>query len=234
MQVLMNQPVSYGSGMASQKMMQVCNCYIGMFKIPHTDRVVYDRQNKQDCDEIMATNQMARDALPVHLRPAHFGNLKETSLSETIGLCNKRAKLFRDFNRRLEHAGGGSFWNLFTTKMKDVPNCDEQGNFQPFQCNRYRSQCWCVSRYGFEIPGSRQNQAGLFTFTNLQLNCYNHAQGQFDPLAPQSYETPPVSNVQKQQNFLGVFGAEMAPRQDQAEAAPLRDAFGRNVAFFGK
>ena len=60
-----------GQGAAYQRKMQVCTCFIGMFKIPHTETTVYDGQ-KPDCNEIMEKNQAARMALPENLRPADW------------------------------------------------------------------------------------------------------------------------------------------------------------------
>ena len=60
-----------GQGAAHQRMMRVCTCYIGMFKIPHTERTVYDEE-RPDCDEILRNNQSARMAIPEKLRPKEW------------------------------------------------------------------------------------------------------------------------------------------------------------------
>ncbi|XP_061600781.1 nidogen-1 isoform X2 [Cololabis saira] len=36
-----------------------------------------------------------------------------------------------------------------------IPSCDENGDYEPMQCDRSTGQCWCVDLYGREIPGSR-------------------------------------------------------------------------------
>jgi len=242
MNLLMNQPVALGYGGADQRMMQVCSCYIGMFKIPHTEKPVYDGEGKPDCDRVMATNNLARSAIPVNLRPPGFGDNPIVSNMDSTseqGLCMQKQKLYLFYNTNLEQAGGGNLWNIFSSKMKDVPNCDEHGNFAPFQCNRRRSQCWCVTRYGMELPGSRQNQAGMFTYSNLELSCYNNAQGRYDPLAPVNYDViqkrvdRPVYREPTSESFLGLFGSSMQAQQERDDQAPLRDAFGGNANTWG-
>jgi hypothetical protein len=61
-----------GHGAAHQRKMKVCTCFIGMFKIPHTEKTVYDDDERPDCDEIMRNNQAARLALPENLRPKYW------------------------------------------------------------------------------------------------------------------------------------------------------------------
>ena len=61
-----------GHGAAHQRKMKVCTCYIGMFKIPHTETTIYDDDERPDCDEIMKNNQAARLALPDNLRPKYW------------------------------------------------------------------------------------------------------------------------------------------------------------------
>ena len=117
MDVLMSQPVAMGYGGADQRMLQVCSCHIGVFKIPHTEKPVYDGMEKPDCNEIMATNNLARSALPVNLRPPNFGNDPIVSNSDTGGLCHQKQKLFMYYNANLQQAGGGSFWNMFSSQM---------------------------------------------------------------------------------------------------------------------
>ncbi|XP_005795282.1 nidogen-1 [Xiphophorus maculatus] len=36
-----------------------------------------------------------------------------------------------------------------------IPECDENGDYQPVQCFGSTGQCWCVDRNGQEIPGTR-------------------------------------------------------------------------------
>ncbi|XP_066270065.1 uncharacterized protein [Branchiostoma lanceolatum] len=36
-----------------------------------------------------------------------------------------------------------------------VPECDEDGEFEPTQCDGNSGECWCVNRAGREIPGTR-------------------------------------------------------------------------------
>lgn len=35
------------------------------------------------------------------------------------------------------------------------PRCDDNGFFVPLQCEPNISQCWCVGKWGNEVPGSR-------------------------------------------------------------------------------
>ena len=114
---LMSQPVAFGNGRADQKMMQICNCFIGMYKIPHTEKAVYNGQGKPDCDRIMATNNMARSALPVNLRPPDFGPTAIKSENVKNGLCHKTQELYLYYNSNLERVGGGNIWNIFSSKM---------------------------------------------------------------------------------------------------------------------
>uniref|UniRef100_A0A4W3IF98 Nidogen 2 n=1 Tax=Callorhinchus milii TaxID=7868 RepID=A0A4W3IF98_CALMI len=37
-----------------------------------------------------------------------------------------------------------------------IPQCDEHGNFRPVQCHTNRNQCWCVDKWGREVPGTRK------------------------------------------------------------------------------
>ncbi|XP_029454190.1 nidogen-2 [Rhinatrema bivittatum] len=36
-----------------------------------------------------------------------------------------------------------------------IPQCDDQGNYQPLQCHSSTGHCWCVDAAGQEIPGTR-------------------------------------------------------------------------------
>uniref|UniRef100_A0A9J8ATW5 Testican-2 n=1 Tax=Cyprinus carpio carpio TaxID=630221 RepID=A0A9J8ATW5_CYPCA len=36
-----------------------------------------------------------------------------------------------------------------------IPSCDEDGYYRKLQCDRSRSECWCVDPHGAEAPGSR-------------------------------------------------------------------------------
>ncbi|KAM6916387.1 nidogen-1 isoform 2-T2 [Xenentodon cancila] len=36
-----------------------------------------------------------------------------------------------------------------------IPSCDENGNYEPMQCDGSTGHCWCVDLYGREIPGSQ-------------------------------------------------------------------------------
>ncbi|XP_078262824.1 uncharacterized protein nid2a isoform X2 [Rhinoraja longicauda] len=36
-----------------------------------------------------------------------------------------------------------------------VPQCDEEGNFRPMQCQSSTGHCWCVYENGQEVPGTR-------------------------------------------------------------------------------
>ncbi|WP_395241727.1 thyroglobulin type-1 repeat-containing protein, partial [Salmonella sp. s51933] len=43
---------------------------------------------------------------------------------------------------------------LFTPVMKKfAPKCDEDGFYQPLQCNK--GKCWCVDRFNQEVEGTR-------------------------------------------------------------------------------
>ncbi|XP_030070577.1 nidogen-2 isoform X2 [Microcaecilia unicolor] len=36
-----------------------------------------------------------------------------------------------------------------------IPQCDDEGNYQPLQCSSSTGHCWCVDTSGQEIPGTR-------------------------------------------------------------------------------
>lgn len=36
------------------------------------------------------------------------------------------------------------------------PRCDDQGYFEPLQCDPSARQCWCVDKWGNIEPGSRR------------------------------------------------------------------------------
>ncbi|KAM4663238.1 nidogen-2 [Discoglossus pictus] len=36
-----------------------------------------------------------------------------------------------------------------------IPDCDEEGNYNPLQCHGSTGYCWCVQKNGEEVPGTR-------------------------------------------------------------------------------
>ncbi|XP_069681934.1 balbiani ring protein 3-like [Periplaneta americana] len=47
-----------------------------------------------------------------------------------------------------------------------IPTCNNQGDFDPVQCDVASSNCWCVDEAGFEVPGTRASARGLVNCTN--------------------------------------------------------------------
>lgn len=41
-----------------------------------------------------------------------------------------------------------------------IPQCDSSGTYTPEQCQSSTGNCWCVSEYGQEIPGTRISPGG--------------------------------------------------------------------------
>ena len=39
-----------------------------------------------------------------------------------------------------------------------IPQCDNSGSFNPQQCHPGTPYCWCVDKYGNEIPRTRSRQ----------------------------------------------------------------------------
>ena len=58
--------------------------------------------------------------------------------------------------------------NLGTEGSKvQIPVCDQQGDFNPIQCDLITSKCWCVDEMGFEVPGTRAAARDLVNCTGL-------------------------------------------------------------------
>jgi len=46
-----------------------------------------------------------------------------------------------------------------------IPVCDQQGDFNPIQCDLITSKCWCVDETGLEVPGTRSAARDLVNCT---------------------------------------------------------------------
>ncbi|CBY19573.1 unnamed protein product [Oikopleura dioica] len=211
-----------GHGAAHQRKMKVCTCYIGMFKIPHTETTIYDDDERPDCDEIMKNNQAARLALPDNLRPKYWEEDTENSLRSSNGPCSELAKIYTQFNKQLTAMGGGPIISLFHQKLKDIPSCDNKGFFQPFQCNRRRTTCWCADAFGKEIPRTRDYLRDMFNLNHLQMSCQRHSEQFHHPTLPFSAEFQEPSQVQLKSSgssselstdtFLSFFDSSIAEK----------------------
>ena len=93
------------------------------------------------------------------------------SLSSSNGPCSELAIIYTQFNKQLTAMGGGPIISLFHQKLKDIPSCDNKGFFQPFQCNRRRTTCWCADAFGKEIPRTRDYLRDMFNLNHLQMSC---------------------------------------------------------------
>ncbi|KAG8515493.1 Thyroglobulin, partial [Galemys pyrenaicus] len=57
----------------------------------------------------------------------------------------------------------------FLERARHVPQCAEDGSFQPVQCEVGSRSCWCVDADGLEVPGSRQRGRPLACLSFCQL-----------------------------------------------------------------
>ena len=51
-----------------------------------------------------------------------------------------------------------------------IPVCDQQGDFNPLQCDPARSKCWCVDEMGLEVPGTRAAAQDLVNCTGQSVS----------------------------------------------------------------
>jgi len=211
-----------GQGAAHQRKMKICTCYIGMFKIPHTETTVFDNDERPDCDKIMRTNQAARFALPENLRPKNWQEDIPVVNSSANGPCSEIARIYTQFNKQLTAIGGGPIISLFHQKLKDIPSCDEKGFFQPFQCNRRRTSCWCSDAFGKEIPRTRDYLRDMFNLNHLQISCQRHSEQFLHPTLQLSaeFEEPPQVQLKSSgssselstDTFLSFFDSSVAEK----------------------
>ncbi|EHB10201.1 Nidogen-2 [Heterocephalus glaber] len=95
-------------------------------------------------------------------------NLSYNQLLERIEFCRSQFLLFLfvspsalaledattgmeacEYQRHLAQAQ-----HVYPGSRVHIPQCDEQGNFQPLQCHSSTGFCWCVDSSGNEVPGT--------------------------------------------------------------------------------
>ncbi|XP_004835593.1 nidogen-2 [Heterocephalus glaber] len=76
-------------------------------------------------------------------QPGHHGDGFHCTPDATTGMeaC--------EYQRHLAQAQ-----HVYPGSRVHIPQCDEQGNFQPLQCHSSTGFCWCVDSSGNEVPGT--------------------------------------------------------------------------------
>uniref|UniRef100_A0A3Q2P057 Nidogen 1 n=1 Tax=Fundulus heteroclitus TaxID=8078 RepID=A0A3Q2P057_FUNHE len=125
----------------------ICSCLPGFVGDGRTCRDVDECQQSRCHQDAVCTN--TQGSFVCRCRPGYSGDGYYCSPGRTRTQCESE----RD--RLLGQTGFSIPRGPRPPVGQYIPECDENGDYVPVQCHGSTGQCWCVDRYGQEVPGTR-------------------------------------------------------------------------------